>query len=134
MRLPGVVAVVLCVSGAELSSPGGLGEPPLRSHAGRPAGIFRDGLLLLAHDQSDYLSVIATADRESLHLEARYNYEALDTGSVFAGWNFSGGDGLKCELTPILGAVFGAKQGIAPGFEASVAYGIVDSHRGRIHA
>ena len=77
-------------------------------------------------DQSNFLLGIATADRGSLHLEARYNYEALDTGSLFAGWKFSGGDTLTYELTPILGAVFGATQGIAPGFEASVAYGIVD--------
>jgi len=34
-------------------------------------------------DDSNFLLVIATADRGSLHLEARYNYEALDTGSLF---------------------------------------------------
>jgi hypothetical protein len=77
-------------------------------------------------DQDNFLLVIATADRESLHLEARYNYEALDTGSLFAGWTFSGGDTLSYELTPILGAVFGDTQGFAPGFEASLAYGIAD--------
>jgi hypothetical protein len=77
-------------------------------------------------DESDFLLVIATADRESLHLETRYNYEALDTGSLFAGWKFSGGDTLTYELTPMFGAVFGATQGIAPGFEASLAYGITD--------
>ncbi|MGH8767366.1 MAG: hypothetical protein ACREVT_04190 [Burkholderiales bacterium] len=77
-------------------------------------------------DQSDFLLTIATAERGPLHLEARYNYEALDTGSLFVGWKFSGGAALTYELTPILGAVFGATQGIAPGLEASLAYGIAD--------
>ena len=30
------------------------------------------------------------------------------------------------ELTPMLGGVFGVTQGIAPGFEVSLLYGIVD--------
>jgi len=74
----------------------------------------------------DYLSVIATAERGPLLLEARYNYEALDTGSLFVGRKFSGGEALTWELTPILGVVFGKTQGIAPGFKATLAYGIVD--------
>jgi hypothetical protein len=77
-------------------------------------------------DQSDFLLAVAIAERGPLHLEARYNYEALDAGSMFAGWKFSGGDKLTYDLSPIIGAVFGAKQGIAPGFEASVVYGITD--------
>lgn len=77
-------------------------------------------------DEDNFLLVIATADRGSLHLEARHNYEALDTSSLFAGWTFAGGDALTYELTPMLGAVFGDTQGIAPGFEASLAYGSTD--------
>ena len=77
-------------------------------------------------NQDDYLLTIATAERGPLLLEARYNYEARDTGSVFVGWKFSGGEALTYEFTPILGAVFGQTQGIAPGFKASAAYGIVD--------
>lgn len=84
------------------------------------------GMYYSPPDEDNFLLVIATADRESLHLEARHNYEALDTSSLFAGWTFSGGNALTYELTPILGAVFGDTQGIAPGFEASLAYGITD--------
>jgi len=84
------------------------------------------GMYYSLSDQSDFLIAIATAERGPLHIEARYNYEALDTGSLFAGWKFSGGDKLTYDLTPIIGAVFGATQGIAPGFEASMAYGITD--------
>jgi hypothetical protein len=77
-------------------------------------------------DQDDFLLAVATADRGPLHLEARYNYEAQDSGSLFAGWKFSGGEKLTWEVTPILGAVFGQKEGVAPGFEAAIGYGIVD--------
>jgi hypothetical protein len=78
------------------------------------------------HDQKDFVVGVATAERGPLHLEARYNYEALDSGSLFVGWKFSGGEKLAYELTPILGGVFGQKEGIAPGVEASLAYGIAD--------
>jgi hypothetical protein len=64
-------------------------------------------------NQDDFLLAVATAERGPLHLEARYNYEAQDSGSLFAGWKFSGGEKLTYELTPILGAVFGQKEGIA---------------------
>jgi hypothetical protein len=77
-------------------------------------------------NQQDFLLAVATAEHGPLHLEARYNYEAIDSGSLFAGWKFSGGEKLTYELTPILGVVFGQKEGIAPGFEASLAYGVAD--------
>jgi hypothetical protein len=84
------------------------------------------GMYYSLPDQSDFLLGVATAERGPLHLEARYNYEAIDSGSLFAGWKYSGGNKLTYDLTPIIGAVFGAKQGLAPGFEASVVYGITD--------
>ena len=77
-------------------------------------------------DQKDFFLGVATADSGQLHLEARVNYEAINSGSLFAGWKFSGGEKLTWEVTPILGAVFGQKEGIAPGFEAAAAYGIAD--------
>ena len=63
-----------------------------------------------------------TADRDWLHLEARYNYEALDTGSAWVGYNFSGGETVTWEFTPMLGAVFGATDGIAPGYKGSLGW------------
>jgi len=77
-------------------------------------------------NQDDFTLAVATAEKGPLHLEARYNYEAIDSGSLFVGWKFTGGNKLTWEVTPILGAVFGQKEGIAPGFEAALAYGIVD--------
>lgn len=75
----------------------------------------------MPNDQS-YVSPTFTADRNSLHLEARYNYENLRTGSLWVGYNFSAGKKLVLDITPILGGVFGRTTGIAPGCEASLTY------------
>jgi hypothetical protein len=68
-----------------------------------------------------YAQPTFTADRGRLHLEARYNYEAVETGSVWVGCNFSGGEALSWELTPMLGGVFGTTAGIAPGYKGSLS-------------
>jgi hypothetical protein len=73
-------------------------------------------------DSRDYLNPGFTADRGRLHLEGRYNYEALDTGSVWVGYNISVGHALVFEATPMLGAVFGDLGGIAPGCSLSLTY------------
>ncbi|HEY7091313.1 MAG TPA: hypothetical protein VH518_24670 [Tepidisphaeraceae bacterium] len=57
-----------------------------------------------------------------LRLEARYNYEDLETTSAWAGVNFSFGKELTLDFTPMLGVVCGNTQGIAPGFELTVAW------------
>ncbi len=76
----------------------------------------------LVPDSRDYVQPTFTADRDWLHLEARYNYEALNTGSVWIGYNFGGGEKLTWEFTPMLGGVFGNSAGIAPGYKASLSY------------
>jgi len=74
----------------------------------------------LVPESRDYVNPNFTADREWLHLEARYNYEALETGSAWVGGNFSGGKDLTWEFTPMLGGVFGNTTGIAPGYKGSL--------------
>lgn len=74
----------------------------------------------------NYTSAIATADHGALHLEARYNYESVGARSAFVGWNFSGGETIKWELTPLLGGAWGTTQAFVPGLEASAAWGPVD--------
>ena len=59
---------------------------------------------------------------QGLHLEARYNYENLRTGSVWFGYNISAGKELVLNVTPMIGSVFGQSSGIAPGCEASLSY------------
>ena len=74
----------------------------------------------LVPDDRDYVQPTVTFDSEWLHLEARYNYENLDTGSAWVGYNFSCGDKLAWEVTPMLGGVFGNTTGIAPGYKGSL--------------
>ena len=69
-----------------------------------------------------YVSPTGTADRGWLHLEARYNYENLQTGSMWVGRNFSVGHTLVFEVTPMIGGVFGNTTGVAPGYEFSLSY------------
>jgi predicted porin len=72
--------------------------------------------------EQGYASPTFTADRTWLHLEARYNYENLRTGSLWFGRNFSIGKDLVFAITPMIGGVFGRTNGIAPGCEASLTY------------
>ncbi|MFI5247616.1 MAG: hypothetical protein ACHQWV_03580 [Nitrospirales bacterium] len=69
-----------------------------------------------------FVSPTITADRDWLHLEARYNYENQLTGSLWVGYNFSVGRKVVLEVTPMIGGVFGNTNGIAPGFEFSLTY------------
>ena len=73
-------------------------------------------------DDREYVQPTFTADRDWLHLEARYNYEAVDTGSAWVGYNFSGGEKLEWELTPMIGGVFGDTTGLAPGYKGSLSW------------
>lgn len=127
VKLPSAVAPLLLAPMLACAAPYGGNGPSPPTPASAPGWAFSaTGMYYSFRDQSDFLLVTAVAERGPLHLEARHNYEALDASSLFAGWKFSGGESLTYALTPILGVVFGATQGIAPGFEASAAYGAVD--------
>lgn len=76
----------------------------------------------LVPDSRDYVQPTITADRSWLHLEARYNYENLETGSTWLGYNLSGGGKLAWEFIPMLGGVFGNTTGIAPGYKGSLSW------------
>lgn len=71
---------------------------------------------------NDYLSPTVLADHGWLHLEGRYNYEAMNTGSAWFGYNFSFGHKVTVDFTPIAGAVVGGLTGAAPGYELSVEW------------
>jgi hypothetical protein len=62
-----------------------------------------------------YVVPDVSLEYHGLHLEGRYNYEDLHTGSMFLGWHFGWGDedsGL--DLTPMAGWVTGRTEGFAP--------------------
>ena len=73
-------------------------------------------------EDRDYGSATVTADRGIWHLEARYNYEGLDTGSFWAGANFAFGKTVAFEVTPMVGGVVGHTHGVAPGYHLTVRW------------
>ena len=128
------IAVLLVASPAEAQSSGesrpvlpeagtATTPPPETGEVAESKWSFSFGALgYIVPDGRDYLQPTLTIDHEWLHLEARYNYEAIDTGSVWIGYNISFGDAIKVDFTPMIGGVFGDTHGVAPGYEISLAW------------
>jgi hypothetical protein len=72
--------------------------------------------LYVLPDEANYLWPTVSADHDWLHLEARYNYEAKNTASFWAGVNFEWGERVSLAVTPMFGVVTGDTDGVAPGF------------------
>jgi hypothetical protein len=101
--------------------------PPAGADAASPAparvwAFSVSGYGYLFPGEGDFLLGIATADRESLHLETRYNYEDRNTASFWGGWTWSTGTKVEFEIRPMLGAVTGDTDGIAPGCQLSLTW------------
>lgn len=75
--------------------------------------IFRDGFFILP---------IYKTNKGWLHLEARYNYEDMNTFSAWFGYNFTGGNQFEYTITPMAGGIAGNTYGIAPGLELTFGY------------
>jgi hypothetical protein len=73
-------------------------------------------------DDQSYFSPTFRADHKWLHLEARYNYEDRETGSLWLGYNFSVGEKVVLDVTPMVGGVFGNTTGVAPGYLFTLSY------------
>jgi hypothetical protein len=92
------------------------------SSAGNPWSFSLTAAGYVVPHSEFFVSPTVTAEREWLHLEARYNYENQHTGSLWVGYNFSVGHKLVFEATPMIGGVFGNTTGLAPGYEVSLSY------------
>lgn len=75
-------------------------------------------------DEPDFLLPMALADRGTLHLEARYNYEDRETFSAFVGRSWSLG---KLVLTPMAGVALGQTDGLVPGLEVEFTAGKLEA-------
>ena len=73
-------------------------------------------------DSGNYVQPTFTADRGWLHLEARYNYEALDTGSAWVGYNFSGGETAGVGNHADARRRLWRHHGVAPGYKGSLSW------------
>jgi hypothetical protein len=119
----GVLVVVVLMSSQMLGQGTASSAPAKSSDAVKNPWAFNltiDGYII--PNETSYANPTFTADRHRLHLEARYNYENLRTGSLWVGYNFSAGKKLVLNVTPMIGGVFGKSTGIAPSCEASLTY------------
>lgn len=74
-------------------------------------------------DDTIYGQPTVAADHGGLHLQVRYNYEDLKTGSFWVGWNLGVGDELRLDATLMAGGVVGETiRGVAPGYRLTVAW------------
>ena len=73
-------------------------------------------------EDGDYVQPTLRVDHDWLHLEARHNYEDLDTTSLWIGYNWSIGEDVTLDLTAMVGGVFGDTDGVAPGYEFTLAW------------
>ena len=119
MLLGAIVLLCLASVAAAAQDAGAAGEP--WSFSGTVA-------TYMLPDERNYAQPTFTADRGALHLEGRYNYEALRTGSAWLGYTISGGKRVQWEITPMAGGVFGRINGVAPGYAAALAWWKLDAY------
>ena len=114
----GLLATVLLVAGA--------GDARAGEAARWACGVSANQYLIPGDD--DFASPVARADRGTLHLEARYNYEDLSSFSAFAGRTFTVGGGTQLALTPMVGGVVGRTSGFVPALEADFTAGVFEAY------
>ena len=91
--------------------------------AAEPAKVWEFSAALTGYDAADspdYWNPTITADYGRLHLEAQYQYEALDTCSAWIGVSFSAGKSWKFQARLLAGAIFGTLEGVAPRVDLSL--------------
>jgi hypothetical protein len=72
--------------------------------------------------EDGYLSAILSADRDRLHLEARWAYEDRDTASLNVGWAFPWEGELHGSLTPMIGYAAGQTDGVVTGVNIELGW------------
>lgn len=117
-------AVLLCASLLPLP---GRAQEVMGSADKSPDWTFSASLMAYWLPEDDFFtSPTLVADRGKLHLEGRYNYENLNTGSAWAGYNAHFGDAVSVDFTPMLGLVSGDTNGIAPGYHLAIGWRAFD--------
>jgi hypothetical protein len=92
----------------------------------RPWKATVNAYLYVVPDQDNFVMLTAPVDIRWFHVEARYNYEALRSGSAFAGIKAGWGDDLKLNVTPMIGVVFGALDGLVPALRWTLTWWKLD--------
>jgi hypothetical protein len=133
MKAVVLATLAVMLAGGTASAQATAGPPPITAPsppasstavADRAWSFSASAAIYVLPDEPDYVQPAFSADHGRLHLEGRFNYEDRDTGSVWIGYNFSAGETVTLELTPIFGAVFGNTSGVAPGYKVSLGWGM----------
>ncbi len=66
--------------------------------------------------------VVYFQNRHNWYFEGRYNYEALNTASVYAGKIFEKKGNVSCSVNPVAGLVMGQLKGGSAGMNIKVDY------------
>ena len=82
--------------------------------------------LFILPEEEGFFNPTFYARSDKLHFEARYNYEDRNTASFWGGWRFKFGKEVKFVVVPMLGAVVGNVDGMAPGLELEITYRKID--------
>jgi hypothetical protein len=131
MRVVFFAALAVVLAGGTARAQATMGTPPARATAPavqpapetEKAWSFSASLYTyVPPDEPNFVQPTVSADRGWLHLEGRFNYEDLDTGSAWLGYNFSVGETVTLDITPMVGVVFGNTTGIAPGYKGSLGW------------
>jgi len=77
-------------------------------------------------DEPDFVMAIVPVEIGGLHLEGRYNYEAVRSGAAFAGVNAGWGKVLAFHVTPMIGGVVGDVDGLVPALRLTLAWRKLD--------
>ena len=123
-----VIPVVLAGDDALAQAPA---DPPVPTGAGStPAASAEAGengwafsafaYAYFVPDDDDFLQPTVTADRGRVHFEARYNYEDFNTGSLWVGYNLGVDGDVTLVFTPMVAAVVGDTDGVAPGYNLAI--------------
>ena len=112
-----VVCAVLTVSGATAAA---------AEAERRPFEATATAYAYFMPDASNFVIVVAPVDIRRVHVEARYNYEALNSGAGFVGFNLGWGERVKLHLTPMIGAVVGDLDGWVPALRWTLTWWKLD--------
>lgn len=69
-----------------------------------------------------WMPVAHYAGKKGFYVEGRYNYEDINTASVYAGKTFTGGNVFTYMATPMAGIVFGKYKGVSAAMNFDLSY------------
>jgi hypothetical protein len=76
--------------------------------------------------QPAFVMATLPIDIRWFHVEGRYNYEALHTGSAFLGVTGRWGDSLKLGLTTMIGGTYGDLRAVVPATRLTISWWKLD--------